>query len=113
MSRLGPWLLSVAICGAGVSRAGEPYPPIQPSPSLWDLRHAWQARKCWCLDDYCPRPLPCPPPCVTGCCDDYCPRKCPLIVPTCFPPWYVCVPAVGGGCPHGNSACGACERPEK
>ena len=105
MNRVGLWLLVGVFLGSGVIHAGEP-------PCTWfgwDLRHAWQARKCWCPDDYHCKPLPCFPPCVTGCVNDYCPKKCPLIVPSCFPPWYVCVPAAGGGCPHGNSACGACQ----
>ena len=127
MSCIGPWrFLPVLLLAVSVGRAGEP-PCVCP---LWNLRNAWQARKCWCPDDYHPKPLPCKPPwvtgcvddyccktlphappCVTGCVNDYCPRNCPLILHTCFPPWYVCVPAAGGGCPHGPSASGACQRP--
>jgi len=72
----------------------------------------WQQRKCWCPDDYCRKPLPCPPPrvggcgfedycakpmpCVPanpkGCVDDYCPKNCPILLgPTCEP-WYTCGP---------------------
>lgn len=55
--------------------------------------------KCCCVDDYCPKPMPCVPclprcgscndycpkpmPCVPrarmGCCDDYCPKPMPCV----------------------------------
>jgi hypothetical protein len=40
------------------------------------------AGPCWCPDDYCPKPLPCPP-CkdCNCCCDDYCPK--PMPCPPC------------------------------
>lgn len=67
---------------------------------------------CWCPDDYCYKPMPCPPllpPC--GCANDYCgkPLPCPPLLPPCgcvndycpkppvscprnCEPWYRCVP---------------------
>jgi hypothetical protein len=81
----------------------------------------WQARKCWCADDYCPKTLPCVPPnargciddycrktlpCVApnpkGCIDDYCRKTCPILLGTNCEPWYTCGPAQTGA----KSGCG-------
>ncbi len=84
-----------------------------------EAEHGWWRGTCWapsrcshpCCDNYCPKPIPCPPgrPCTT--CDDYCrkpipcvcvplPRVCEsycpkplprLTCPDCFPNW-ICGP---------------------
>jgi hypothetical protein len=109
MKRLRLWVLVGVFLGSGVIHADE-------LPWEWffgcDLRNAWQARKCWCPDDYHRKPLPCDPLCGTGYGNNHGPRICPLIGPPCIPPWYVCVPAAGGGCSHGNCASGACQSPD-
>ncbi|MCS6852322.1 MAG: hypothetical protein NZ700_14250 [Gemmataceae bacterium] len=77
--------------------------------SLPPLRSAWQARRCWCPDDYdakCPPrivPMPrgcgddydakCLPPVPAnprGREDDYCPKTCPLRLGRLCEAWYRC-----------------------
>jgi hypothetical protein len=47
-------------------------------PRLCDLG---RLPKCCCPDDYCPKKLPCCPPCTRGCIDDYCCKKLPCVSP--------------------------------
>ena len=47
----------------------------------------WPCCKCGCPDDYCPKPLPAPPPLSKCGCDDYCPKPFPAPPPrTCLGP---------------------------
>jgi len=49
---------------------------------------------CGCCDDYCPKGMPClRPPKYCGCCDDYCPKGEPCLkIPCWFPSYFRCPP---------------------
>jgi hypothetical protein len=94
------------------ARAQEPQPLFDGCHWIYPrLCVLWQQRKCWCPDDYCPKPLPCvrPGPCgcvddycfkklpwvppnAKGCADDYCPKTCPILLGSNCEPWYTCGP---------------------
>jgi hypothetical protein len=95
------------------------------------LRQEWNARKCWCpddydrkkqpcvspnqkgcVDDYCRKSLPCVPPNPKGCKDDYCPKNCPLYLGCLCQPWYSCgSPPCGNPCAVSASCGKSCAKP--
>ena len=59
--------------------------------------------RCGCVDDYCRKPLPCPPSCARcGCVDDYCRKPLPCPPSPACGPGYLCGPPPGPGCNGGK-----------
>jgi hypothetical protein len=89
-------------------------------PCVHDL---WRQRQCWAADDYCPKKLPCAPPCVGGCVDDYCRKRPPCVSPAplgCVDDYCpkhcpillggACEPAYGYGPPENCQKCAGLSR---
>jgi hypothetical protein len=106
-------LAVLLVMSASSAYAEEPRPLFDGCGWSFPKLHVeWHQRKCWCPDDYCPKPLPsvpcnakgcvddyCPKPLPSvpcnakGCVDDYCPRTCPLSLGRLCEPWYTCGPS--------------------
>src|SRR4051794_10096016 len=101
--------ISVAILvllAGGTVKAAEP-------DCFWWLR-PWPINRSTCPccpDDYCSKPLPCPP-CAMRCCgpDDYCSKQLPTVCPTkcfgCDDYRPKCLPKIPCGCYPIGANCG-------